>query len=1018
MFLRPRVRPFRPARERRLAAAFACAAFLVLSPAAYPKDEYHSYAVTAWRVPEGLPSDRVRSLLLDRQGYLWIATFNGLARFDGVRFRHYHVANAPGLKNNLLQSLFQDRAGRIWIGHDTGDITVWHDNHFHPIATEAGWSGAPADEFVEDHQGTVWVRNRPGWLLPVRDLAAGAVVRDVTSTRLLELVTDSDGEVWIACSDTVYRLDTSDPAAPRIAEKVPYSGSGRAQIGRATAGGIWIAAGASFRRWQRGEWTGDTRENPVRSRYALNPWFETPDGRLVIGTFDDGLHVVPPKGAAKRIGAAEGVPAGFVTAVLEDRAGNLWAAVGDQGVCRIRPSLVTMIKPPHDWGDRAVNVVAEDRHGNLWAGTEGGGLFRYAQGAWSNFASWPTNPVVTALRRDRDGNLWAGFADGLVGQVTDDRLQRVLHHRDLSNASAVLDASDGRLWVGGLAGAGYLEQGRFHLVESSAGALSHVRAFAETADRAIWIATLGGGVGRYHAGKLTMYDRAAGLPSDYVWSLCAARDGTLWIGTYDRGLTCFRDGRFHVLPFAAGLPANMIGQIVEDDARNLWLATNGGIVRIAGTEVERFLAGKVDVIATTTLDASDGLSTLGLSGGMQCSAIQAADGALWFATNRGLARVDPKQTRPSPPPPSVVIEAVRIDGVDTVPERREGGAVLVVPPGSRRIEIDYTGLSLDAPQRLQFRYRLTEADAAWTDAGGRRTAYVSYLRPGSYEFHVEARQESGASSAARLAVEVTPYLWETTWFRFAAVVAALLGFSGAVALVLRLRHRRRIARIEQARALEQDRTRIAHDLHDKIGAGLTELSFLSHSALNAQTDPAKVAERLREIQGTTSEMTEAIDEIVWAINPRHDSLESLVSYVGRTVQEFAQNTGLQCLIDVPIDQEHIPVTAEMRHELYLTLREALHNVVKHAAATEVRFAARRTGAELSFLLEDNGRGLSGHRREDGSPESRGLGFETMRQRISRLGGSIDWTAREEGGTRIRIRLPVRTDSPVSPELVT
>jgi signal transduction histidine kinase len=530
---------------------------------------------------------------------------------------------------------------------------------------------------------------------------------------------------------------------------------------------------------------------------------------------------------------------------------------------------------------------------------------------------------------------------------------------------------------------------------------------------------LGRGLGRFHQGSLKVFRRAEGLPSDYLWSLHVSRDGTLWIGTYDRGLVRLRDGRFSLIGTAQGLPGDMVGQILEDHEGALWLGTNGGIARVARVDLDRCADGEIRRIAAESFDLTDGLSTLGLAGGAQNTACHGPDGSLWFATEKGLARLDPRQSRPIQLPPPVAIEAYRIDGVETLVVGTAAPPVMTVPPGSRRLEIDYTGLSLSAPHRIRFRYRLDEVDADWTEAETRRTAYFSYLRPGHYTFRVQAVQDNNTRPApdATLRLRIVPFFRETTWFVVLASASALLLVAGVVSAILRVRHRRRLEQIARAQAIERDRTRIAHDLHDKIGSGLTELSFLSHSALAATAEPERVAAHIREIQGTTNEMTEAIDEIVWAVNPSHDSLESLLSYLGRSVQEFAQHTGLQCHIDVPIDREHVGVTAEVRHELYLALREALHNVVKHAGATAVWFALRRTGTELCFLLEDNGRGLPDRPTDDAASRS-GVGLESMQQRMARLGGSVTWSSRTGGGTVIAFRIRGPATSVASPEVVT
>jgi signal transduction histidine kinase len=329
-------------------------------------------------------------------------------------------------------------------------------------------------------------------------------------------------------------------------------------------------------------------------------------------------------------------------------------------------------------------------------------------------------------------------------------------------------------------------------------------------------------------------------------------------------------------------------------------------------------------------------------------------------------------------------------------------------PGSRRVEIDYTGLSLTAPHRVHFRHKLEGADEDWTEAETRRTAYFSYLRPGRYLFRVQSVAANGSGGPeASLQLEVKPYFWETNWFFVLAAAGAFGLVASAVYWVTRSRHRRQIARLEQVHAIERDRTRIAHDIHDEIGSGLTQLSILSHAAPAPEPREGELAGRLREIEQTVTAMTSAIDEIVWAVNPRHDSLESLVSYLSGVVQDFARRVGLQCNIEAPFDLEKLEVTAEYRHELYLVVKEALQNVAKHAAATEVRFSVVSAADDFVFRLEDNGRGFPGPTAKPASAEPEGIGLESMRQRIMKLGGTLSCTNRAEGGAVVVFRVALR-----------
>ena len=992
-----------------------------------------TYTITAWSTKDGLPADRVRHLCQDRLGFMWIATFSGVARFDGVRFRLHDISNTPELANNQVNALYEDRNGNMWLGHDNGEITVWRDGRFQKMVLDPQWLSSPIDQFAETTDGTVWARNRLSWLLPVTGVKPGAIRKEMGGQVVSDIATGRSGRLWMAGDKGVYFLDRASdesleihpifilpPAregSPSLVRPsgtsnpaIPMRWEGSAHIFRGRQHGIWVADHSQVRHWSNASWTGEAIPTQLRQRTWTNTWLEMADGRIAVSTYDEGLQFIHPSGAVQRLDANHGLPTNYITSMVEDREGNLWIGVGDRGLCRLRPSAVEMVGPTGGWGNWAVQTVIAARDGSVWAGTEGAGIFRLRNGNWTHLErdSGLTNLTVKTMLEDSSGRVWAGLTNGDFGVFEGDAFQTKFADPAVGPITAAFQARNGDLWIGGLLGVGRVTQGQLSVLQSAQGKFTKISGFAESTDGTIWIATMGNGLGRYRSGMLQVLGQADGLPSDFIWSLYAGPNEILYIGTDDRGLVTNRGGTFSKVEFPRGTPNNMVAQITADDAGSLWLGTNGGIVRLAQTELEEQVAGKSRRISVQVYDESEGLSTRGLTGGSQAGIGRTPDGLLWFATDRGLARIDPRISPPAAPLPPVIIETIRIDGSE-VPATRTGVSLsLELEPGARRVEIDYTGLSLTAPHRSLFRYKLDGADENWSVAGTRRTAYFSYLRPGSYTFRVQSYSAEGSGGPdAVLNLNLKPHFWETGWFTSLAVALTLGIVAGTVFWVSRTRYRRKLEKIEQLQAIERDRTRIAHDIHDEIGSGLTQLSILSHWSPAGDTKDPETTERLREIEGTVREMTAAIDEIVWAVNPRHDSLESVVSYFAGVVQDFARRVGLQCQLNVPFDLDHLEITAERRHDLYLVLKEALNNVAKHAAASEVTFSVRSDADGFVFRLEDNGHGFPKAADQPKPLAPDGVGLESMRQRITKLGGSLNCTNRAEGGAVVVFRVALR-----------
>jgi signal transduction histidine kinase len=416
---------------------------------------------------------------------------------------------------------------------------------------------------------------------------------------------------------------------------------------------------------------------------------------------------------------------------------------------------------------------------------------------------------------------------------------------------------------------------------------------------------------------------------------------------------------------------------------------------------------------------NDGMPTLECSGGLQAAGGQTADGRLWFATAKGLVAADPRDVKSNPLPPPVWIEELRVDDKKFADGYPAGP--LEIPPGRHRIEFEYTGLSFIAPERVRFKYRLNSFETEWANAGGRRVVTYNYLPPGEYSLEVTACNNDGVwnETGATLSFSVLPYFWQTARFRFLSGLATVLAASALVWADTRRRMRRRLEKLEREGALERERARIAQDIHDDLGASLTRIAMLSESARGESRVPEPVAKNLSRIFATARELTRAMDEIVWAVNPRHDTLDSLANYLGRFAYDYLSAAEIRCRLDMPLQLPPLPVTAETRHNVFLAFKEALHNVVQHAAATEVRVELRLEAERLVLRVVDNGRGVRSPGLRPASPGGKttseihgleprassgriagGNGLANMRRRLAEIGGGCEICSQPGHGTTV------------------
>lgn len=958
-----------------------CLGNLRAAPPAQP-----DYFSRAWTTANGLPDNKVTAVIQTRDGYLWLGTYGGLVRFDGVRFTVFSSANTPQLASDRVTSLFEDSRGVLWIGHERGDLTACQDLKFTAQTTRVTGVRRKISAIGEDADGDIWMLDEEGTLVRARD---GAIRALPNHDGLALMAQAGRRELWVASGGQLATLNHGQLVSLMAPAGTINAITGHVQgIGPGRLGGWWIVADGAVRKWNGQAWTEDRgRISPAAKITAI---VEMASGAVALGTVDNGLLLLLPQAAVLQFSHAEGFPHDWIRCLGQDQEGTLWAGAGNAGLVAFRPRKVATLNPPDGWQGRTTLSVTAAPDGTIWAGTEGAGLYRYFNQVWSHFdtSQGLSNLFVWSVSLDARGRVWAGTWGGGMFVQTGDHFSVPAGLENVQDPMpAILQAPDGVTWIGTASGLIRYANGRVTKYGEPEGLrVPDVRAIVQAQDGTIWFGMQGGGLGRLQNGVLKQFLQSNGLPSEYVQCLHLDARGTLWIGTYGSGLVRFQNGQFAKITTAEGLADNFICSIAEDAGGNFWIGSHNGIFRVARKSLDDCASGQSAGISCLTYGLGDGLTSLECAGGLQPASCQLADGRICFPTSRGLVLVNPGDSKVNGQSPPVVIEEMVAAG-RILAKSPASPATLTIPPGQPRFEFHYTGLSFIAPEKMQFAYRLAGWEKDWVPAGGKRVAEYSYIPPGQYTFQVRACNSDGIwnPAGAALTLVVRPNFWQTWWFHGLATVAGVALVAGTVLLVTRRRMKRKLEDIERQQALERERTRIAKDIHDHLGANLTRISLLSQSAQGELENPLEAAEQLNRIYDTSRELTRAMDEIVWAVNPQHDTLDSLASYLGNFAQEYLVPIHIRCRLDVPLHLPHWPISAEVRHNVFLAFKEALHNVVKHAGATEVLI--RLTPATDGFALRvcDNGRGFDPAAAAPARP-GRGNGLKNMRQRLEQNGG--------------------------------
>jgi signal transduction histidine kinase/streptogramin lyase len=595
-----------------------------------------------------------------------------------------------------------------------------------------------------------------------------------------------------------------------------------------------------------------------------------------------------------------------------------------------------------------------------------------------------TNRNISALGQDLKGGVWAGSREGELWHFADGKWQAQTNCPYGHAITAIVFDADGVLWVG----------------------------------------TEGDGLYRFGGGAQVQFEKIGGLPTGWIRTLYLDAQGTLWIGTAGGGLSRLQEERIATFTMREGLPDNTISQIFEDDDGNLWLGGNRGICRVKKRNLDDLVAHKIPAVYPQVYGRADGMLSEECTGGFSPAGLKSNAGLLWFSTLKGIVVIDPHHTVSSPAP-TVVLEQTLVDGMPEFPvlgrasgdvkAKHENGESptesLRLAPGKHTLEFHYTGLSFDAPERVRFRYRLKGLDLDWVEAGNRRVAIYSFVPPGIYRFEVIACNGDGIWNrhGDSLMLTVLPHFWQTRWFIGMLALGTVIVVTGSARVVVR----QRLKRLEQERVLERERTRIAQDLHDIMGAKLCRISFLSEHARLRQEVPVELQEEMRSISDDTREVLQSLDEIVWAVNPEKDTLDHLVSYISQYAREYFRKTGIECELEIPARVPVQPLSSQSRHHLFLAVHEALTNILKHSGATRARVAMVCRAADFVIAVSDNGTGFDPVSSESNSLSSaagfcNGLG--NMRRRLGELGGRCMIESQLGHGTTIQFVLSF--DGPV------
>lgn len=971
------------------------------------------YRLDAFTTDNGLPQNGVRDVVQTPDGYLWFTTFDGLVRYDGAKFVVFDKNNSSGILSNRFFLLRAEADGTLLAGTEDGGLTVYQNGVFRTYTVADGLPSNKLTEFGTDTKGVFYVIThegksyfRDGKFIPVPESESPNNGRFYQS---------ASGNLWFYDSDGIrQKAANGEPRFYQIPIRAYNEKLTGIKLFEDRKGYLWFGDLTGVYRLKDGEITKFTEKDGVPPGVCLLPHLEEDDGGI---WFTSGMPWIAGVGLAHYkdgrftvLGKSAGLSSIMLHKIMRDREGNIWVSTTDRGLNRVKKQFIKSLSTADGLPNTEVYPLLQTRNGDVYAGTTKG-LSVYRDGRFTDaLVKNDEGEIVsvTALYEEENGILWLGSADGTFYRFENGAWKKY----SLGNDSVIWTIhkdKTGIVRLGTDKGLYEFRDDKLLKTYTTADGLpsNDVKIVFQDRKGTIWLGTYGGLVQIKNCSspiaecQKQLFTTENGLASNRIRTLHEDKDETLWIGTYDGGLSRFQDGKFVNYTIENGLFNNGVFQILEDDKNDFWISCNKGIYRVSRKELEDFAAGKTAKINSIAYGKQDGMLNTEANGGRQPAGIKTADGKLWFPTQDGVAIVDPNEVSFNRQPPPVQIENVLIDRVAV--DFRDG---ITMQANENNLEIRYTGISFIKPEQVKFRYRIEGLSSEWTDVRNIREVYFPSFPAGEFTFHIIAANSDGVwnEEGARLKITVNAPFWKKNWFIGLAALTAIFIVFTIFKLRERELQRRQSVQQEFSRKLlesqEQERKRIASEMHDSLGQYLLAIKNWAMFGLNSLTEKDAARQYLTEVSETSSLAIEEVREI--AHNLRPYQLERLG--LTNTLEYMLKNIKNSAAIRFVYEIEKIDGFLSKDDEIifYRIVQESVNNLIKHSNAENARVSVKLNRDILLFTCRDDGKGFDVEAAKT-STES-GLGLDGIAERVKILNGEFEIESEKEKGTTVIVRV--------------
>lgn len=970
------------------------------APALNPSLDVSQYAHTAWTYRNGFMQGAVNAIAQTSDGYLWLGTQSGVVRFDGVRAVPLPLRPGQQLPSTSVGTLLAARDGTVWIGTLDG-LVSWKNGQ---LTAYPALARRTVLALLQDRAGTVWaggLAGPTGTLCAIRGESTTCYGDDGSlGTVVASLYEDSDGSLWVGATTGLWRWR---PGPPTRYLAAPISRGGKMTQGD-HGSGLVVAVGSV--RQIIGRTVTDYPLHGVPLPLTAGTILRDRNGGLWIGTTAHGI-VHSYEGKTSAFAQNDGLSSDQVHALFEGREGSIWVATAE-GLDQFRELPVTSPPVKQGLSSAIASSVLAARDGSVWVGTANG-LYRWKEGRTTIYRR-RSNPGladddIQSLFEDERGRIWVSSFRGLAafekGKFTP------VPSVPAGAKNAIAGDNHGGLWLSlfgtgndyslaHLAGGKIVEQVPWLKLGGGPGT-----GLVPDPDGGVWTGLLSGGMAYFRAGQirtLPLSDDGASIRR--VLDIARDRDGSIW-ATTNNGVSRISDGRVATLTTANGLPCNIVHWIIEDDLSSYWMYTQCGLLRVARTDMDSWIADPKRAIRPTMFGVEDGIRLVPILKGLRPAVTKTSDGRIWFVNGEKVSFIDPSRVTPNTLPPPVHIEQITAD--DKTYDATNG---MRLPPRVHSLAIDYTALSLVAPEKVRFRYKLEGQNRNWHEVVNDRKVQYTNLAPGTYRFRVLACNNSGVwnEEGATLDFVIPPAWYQTNWFRASCVAAFLAMIWAAYQLRVRQLAAQFNMRLEER---VSERTRIGRDLHDTLLQSFQALLPLFQAAIYRLPEGAADARKTLEV---------AVNRASDAITEGRDAVQGLrmstveknnLAVAIRTVGEelaSAEPNQFSPKFTVVVEGASRNLHPILRDEVYRLAVEAQRNAFRHAEAQAIEVEIRYDEKYFRLRVRDDGKGI-GHEVLRGDGREGHYGLSGMKERAKLVGGKLTIWSEVDSGTEIELIIP-------------